>query len=59
MGNISNWHQEKHPDFLLIDNSIVLGGNPINLDDKLGPSWKRNWVLHGVVGRRGRLDQCQ
>ena len=37
VGNISNWHQEKHPDFLLIDNSIVLGGNPINHDDKLGP----------------------
>jgi hypothetical protein len=30
MGNISNWRQEKHPDFLLIGNSIVLGGNPIN-----------------------------
>jgi hypothetical protein len=37
MGNISNWRQEKHPDFLLIGNSIVLGGNPINHDDKLGP----------------------
>jgi hypothetical protein len=37
MGNISNWRQEKHPDILLAGNSIVLGGNPFNHDDKLGP----------------------
>ncbi|MGI8569049.1 MAG: hypothetical protein ACR2KT_08225 [Methylocella sp.] len=37
MGNISNWRQEKHPDILLIGNSIVLGGIPFNHDDKLSP----------------------
>jgi hypothetical protein len=37
MGNISNWRQEKHPDILLIGNSIVLGGNPFTHADKLGP----------------------
>ncbi len=37
MGNISNWSAEKHPNILLIGNSIVLGGNPFNHQDKLGP----------------------
>lgn len=37
MGNKSNWDPEKHPNLLLIGNSIVLGGNPFNHDDKLGP----------------------
>jgi lysophospholipase L1-like esterase len=37
MGNISNWRREKHPNVLLIGNSIVFGGNPFNHDDKLGP----------------------
>lgn len=37
MGNKSNWDPKKHPDILLIGNSIVLGGNPFHHDDKLGP----------------------
>lgn len=37
MGNIFNWCQEKHPNILLIGNSIVLGGNPFTHGDKLGP----------------------
>lgn len=37
MGNIYNWTAEKHPNLLLIGNSIVLGGNPFHHPDKLGP----------------------
>jgi lysophospholipase L1-like esterase len=37
MGNKANWDPAKHPDVLLVGNSIVLGGNPFNHDDKLGP----------------------
>ncbi|MGI8569050.1 MAG: SGNH/GDSL hydrolase family protein [Methylocella sp.] len=37
MGNISNWSSEIHPNLLLIGNSIVLGSNTFNPDDKLGP----------------------
>ena len=54
MGNISNWHQEKHPDFLLIDNSIVLGGNPINHDDKLGPLLEKELGKAPRCGRSPR-----
>jgi lysophospholipase L1-like esterase len=42
MGNNSNWRKEKHPNILLIGNSIVLGGNPFNEDDKLGPILKKD-----------------
>jgi hypothetical protein len=37
MGNISTWSPEIHPNLLLIGNSIVLGGNTFNPEDKLGP----------------------
>jgi hypothetical protein len=37
MGNISNWSTGNHPNILLIGNSIVLGGNPFDHQDKLGP----------------------
>jgi lysophospholipase L1-like esterase len=37
MGNISNWRPERHPNVLLIGDSIVFGGNPFNHHDKLGP----------------------
>lgn len=52
MGDISNWRQEKHPDFLLIGNSIVLGGNPINHDDKLGPLWEKELGAGSTVSPR-------
>ncbi|MGH6834862.1 MAG: SGNH/GDSL hydrolase family protein [Methylocella sp.] len=37
MGNIANWSPEIHPNLLLIGNSIVLGSNTFNPEDKLGP----------------------
>lgn len=37
MGNKANWDPAKHPNVVLVGNSIVLGGNPFNHDDKLGP----------------------
>ncbi|MGH6847441.1 MAG: hypothetical protein ACREC0_08370 [Methylocella sp.] len=37
MGNISDWRPERHPNVLLIGDSIVFGGNPFNHGDKLGP----------------------
>jgi hypothetical protein len=37
MGNSDNWTRDKHPDVLLIGNSIVLGGNPFDHNEKLGP----------------------
>lgn len=37
MGNIADWNPSKHPNILLVGNSIVLGGNPFNHPDKIGP----------------------
>jgi hypothetical protein len=37
MGNSDNWTPDKHPDVLLLGNSIVLGGNPFDHNEKLGP----------------------
>lgn len=37
MGNSDNWTPDKHPDVLLLGNSIVLGGNPYDHNEKLGP----------------------
>lgn len=42
MGNIANWTAAKHPNILLMGNSIVLGGNPFNHPDKLGPLLERD-----------------
>jgi hypothetical protein len=41
MGNAANWSPGKHPDVLLVGNSIVVGGNPYNQKDKLGPLLER------------------
>jgi hypothetical protein len=37
MGNSDNWTPDKHPDVLLLGNSIVLGGNSFDHNEKLGP----------------------
>jgi hypothetical protein len=37
MANISNWSPEIHPNLLLIGNSIVLGGDTSNPEERLGP----------------------
>ena len=37
MGNISNWSPEIRPNLFLIGNSIVLGGDTFNPEDRLGP----------------------
>jgi lysophospholipase L1-like esterase len=37
MGNSDNWTPDIHPDVLLLGNSIVLGGNPYDHNEKLGP----------------------
>jgi hypothetical protein len=37
MENISNWSREIHPNLLLIGDSIVLGGDTFNPEDRLGP----------------------
>lgn len=41
MGNPENWTPAKHPNVLLIGNSVVLGGLPYNQEDKLGPLLER------------------
>ena len=46
MGNRSSWDPEKHPDILLVGNSVVLGGNPYDQNDKVGPALER--ALGGV-----------
>ena len=42
MGNIPNWSADKHPNIVLVGNSIVLGGNPFRHSDKLGPLLEKN-----------------
>src|SRR4051812_44592251 len=37
MGDPVDWKPEKHPNILLIGNSIVMGGLPYDREDKLGP----------------------
>lgn len=37
MGNKSDWTSDRHPNILLIGNSIVLGGLPYDHEDKIGP----------------------
>jgi len=37
MGNASDWRPQIHPNLLLIGDSIVLGGNSFDHEDKLGP----------------------
>lgn len=37
MGNKEDWVPNRHPSVLLIGNSIVLGGNPYEHEEKLGP----------------------
>jgi hypothetical protein len=46
MNNAANWDPDKHPDVLLIGNSVVLGGNPYDQNDRLGASLER--ALHGA-----------
>ncbi len=41
MGNVVNWSPDRHPDVLLIGNSIVLGGLPFDRDQKLGALLER------------------
>jgi hypothetical protein len=36
MGTPLKWHADGHPNILLIGNSVVMGGNPIDQKDKLG-----------------------
>jgi hypothetical protein len=45
MGNTVNWTPYKHPNILLIGNSIVMGGNPYDQDEKLTASLEK--ALHG------------
>ena len=37
MGTATAWNPDAHPNILLIGNSIVMGGNPYDQHDKLGP----------------------
>lgn len=37
MGVASQWNPRKRPNILLIGNSIIMGGNPYDQKDKLGP----------------------
>ena len=37
MGNAEDWTAVKHPNVLLVGNSIVLGGDPYKHEEKLGP----------------------
>src|SRR5437899_1649918 len=37
MGTASPWDPSKRPNILFIGNSIVMGGNPYDQKDKLGP----------------------
>jgi hypothetical protein len=37
MGTTEPWNPSRHPNILLIGNSIVMGGNPFDQKDKLGP----------------------
>jgi hypothetical protein len=37
MGTAASWNPALHPNVLLIGNSIVMGGNPYDQPDKLGP----------------------
>jgi hypothetical protein len=46
MNTAADWDPNKHPDVLLIGNSIVLGGNPYDQNDRLGASLERD--LHGA-----------
>lgn len=45
MGNVEDWRPDRHPNVLLIGNSIVLGGNPYKHKEKLGP------ILEEVLGK--------
>jgi len=44
MGTALPWDPAKRPDILLIGNSIVMGGNPFDQKDKLGPQ------IQGLIG---------
>ncbi len=45
MGNAIDWSPGRHPDVLLIGNSIVMGGLPFDRDQKLGALLQQ--ALHG------------
>jgi len=49
MGNADNWTPTKHPNVLLVGNSVVLGGLPYDQADKLGPLLERSMGNGAVV----------
>lgn len=42
MGTAAKWNPAGHPNILLIGNSVVMGGNPYDQKDKLGPLLQRD-----------------